>query len=78
MIFWGYMDIHLYKRTLYENCVYDIRPCEGEGFIHAKTSAFYPTSVSDIAIRNSSVRWGETDFPTFGKAIEEQMSKDWR
>lgn len=65
------VDIHLYKRTLFENCVYDIRPCEGEGFIHAKTSAFYLTSVSDIAIRNSSVRWGETDFPTFGKAIEE-------
>ena len=65
------VDIQIYKRTLYENNVYDIRPCEGEGFIHAKTAGFYFDKVSDIVIRNSSVRWGETNLPSFGKAVEE-------
>ncbi|MCD8261019.1 MAG: glycoside hydrolase family 28 protein [Bacteroides sp.] len=74
-IFFDQVDILIYKRSLYENTGYDIRPCEGEGFIRAKTSAFYLTNVSDITIRNSSVRWGDTTLPSFGKAIEKQNVK---
>lgn len=54
------VDITLLKRTAYDGGVYDKRPCDGEGFIHDKTYAFYLDTASDISIReNCNVYWGE-------------------
>lgn len=51
-------DIFLRRVTDYPGCVYDRRPCVGEGFIYDDPFAFYLTRASDIFITNCHLRKG--------------------
>ena len=52
------ITLELNRVTHYQGGVYDRRPCEGEGLVMAKTSAFYIDNASDVQIRNELVRIG--------------------
>lgn len=56
-IYFDRVDIRLSKRTGYEGGIYDKRPCDGEGFIHDKTYAFYLDTASDISINDCNISW---------------------
>lgn len=71
-IYFDQVDVLIVKCTTYPGGVYDKRPCEGEGFVKGNTSGFYLDNVSNIAIRNSSVRWGDTRPPYFAHAVHKQ------
>lgn len=71
-IYFDQVDLLICKRTMYPRNVYDKRPCKGEGFISAPVSGFFLDTASDITIRNSSVRWGETGCSEWGANIEQR------
>lgn len=71
-IYFDQIDVLICKRTLYPRGVYDKRPCKGEGFIHAPTSGFFLDTATDIFIRNSSIRWGDTSCQEWGTPLEQR------
>jgi len=54
------VDLMICKRTNFEGGIYDKRPCNGAEFVKGKTYGFYLENASNVTIRNSSVRWGDT------------------
>lgn len=48
----------LNRVTDYEGGIYDRRPCEGEGMIRAKTSAFHIDNATNVVTRNCDIRFG--------------------
>ncbi|NDV57722.1 glycoside hydrolase family 28 protein [Bacteroides sp. 519] len=71
-IYFSDVDINLTKRTSYPGGIYDKRPCNGEGFIHDKTYAFYLDTASDITINDCNVRWSNPKPKQIGGDIKEQ------
>ncbi len=69
-IFFDDVDVHFVKRTDYPGGVYDLRPRDGEGFIHDKTYAFYLGECSDVKIENCDVTWGTPEIPQKGGKIK--------
>lgn len=63
------IDLLISKRTNMPGAIYDRRPCRGPEFIKGKTYGFYIDQATDITIRNSSVRWGDTRMSYFAGTI---------
>ena len=59
-IYFDQVDLMISKRTNFEGGIYDKRPCNGAEFVKGKTYGFYLENASNVTIRNSSVRWGDT------------------
>lgn len=71
-IYFDQIDLLISKRTAYPRGFYDKRPCKGEGFTFVPVSGFFLDTASGITIRNSSVKWGDTNCPEWGKNIEQR------
>lgn len=69
-IYFDQIDLLICKRTTYPRGFFDKRPCKGDDYLFAPISGFFLESVSGISIRNSSVRWGDTDCPEWGSNVE--------
>lgn len=63
------VTIVLNRVTDYEGGIYDRRPCEGEGLIKAKTSAFYIDNATDVITRSCDVRFGNNPPTDMGELI---------
>jgi polygalacturonase len=59
-IYFDEVDLMICKRTNYEGGIYDKRPSKGDDFVKGKTYGFYLDNASNVNIRNSTVRWGDT------------------
>ncbi|OJU56511.1 MAG: glycoside hydrolase [Bacteroidales bacterium 45-6] len=59
-LYFDQVDMLICKRTNFEGGIYDKRPCNGDEFIKGKTYGFYLENATNVKIRNSSVRWGDT------------------
>lgn len=71
-IYFDQVDLLICKRTAYPRGFYDKRPCKGDSFVSAPISGFFLDTASGITIRNSSVRWGDTVCPEWGRNIEQR------
>lgn len=63
------VSVVLNRVTDYEGGVYDRRPCEGEGLVKAKTSAFYIDNANDVQVRDCDVRVGANPPLNMGELI---------
>ncbi|WP_291857811.1 glycosyl hydrolase family 28 protein [Marinilabilia sp.] len=52
------VSVVLNRVTDYEGGIYDRRPCEGEGLVKAKTSAFFIDNANDVQVRDCDIRLG--------------------
>lgn len=68
-IYFDRVDLQISKKTSEPGGVYDCRPCRGPEFVKGKTYGFYIDKATDVAIRNSSVRWGGTKMDYFAGTI---------
>jgi polygalacturonase len=57
------------KTTAYPGGVYDLRPSDTVGLLSTGTCGIHIRDAASIAIRNSSVRWGEHRAPQFSSAL---------
>jgi hypothetical protein len=64
------VDVFINKTTLLPGGVYDRRPSEAEGFVKGSTSGFYFDTVTDMLVRNCSVKWGTKRPDYFTYALE--------
>lgn len=63
------ITINLNRVTDYQGGIYDRRPCEGEGLLKAKTSAFYIEKATNVITRNCDIRFGNNPPQDMGELI---------
>ena len=68
-IYLDQVDMFIYKRTNFQGGIYDKRPCKGDEFVKGKTYGFYIDGATNVNIRNSSVRWGDTKLDYYAGTI---------
>jgi polygalacturonase len=69
-IYFDDVDVSINKTTQHPGGFYDRRPADVEGMVAGRTSGFYLDKAQDIAIRNSSVKWGPNRREYFAHALE--------
>ena len=63
------VTIVLNRVSNHEGGIFDRRPCEGEGLVKAKTSAFYIDNATDVQVRNHDIRVGSNAPLNMGELI---------
>ncbi|AMR34544.1 glycoside hydrolase [Mucilaginibacter sp. PAMC 26640] len=69
-VYFDNVDLRINKTTKIAGGIYDRRPANVEGLIKGNTSGFYLDNATDIVIRNSSVKWGNSRPAFFAHVLE--------
>ena len=63
------INIEIEKKSKYKGGIYDLRPSDTAGLLHADTSGFHFENADDISLENCSLKWGMKKTSYFNKAV---------